>query len=29
MIDAGILNGDYVVSGTRDTAENGEIVAAF
>ncbi|HMM05520.1 MAG TPA: transcriptional repressor LexA [Clostridiales bacterium] len=29
MINAGILNGDYVIVEQRDTAENGEIVAAL
>lgn len=29
MINAGILDGDYVIVEQRDTAENGEIVAAL
>jgi repressor LexA len=29
MINAGILNGDFVIVEQRDTAENGEIVAAL
>ncbi|HBM74323.1 MAG TPA: repressor LexA, partial [Clostridiaceae bacterium] len=29
MIDAGILNGDYIIVEQRSTAENGEIVVAL
>lgn len=29
MIDAGILNGDYVIVEQCDTAANGEIIAAL
>ena len=29
MIDAGILNGDYVIVEKKQTAENGEIIVAM